>query len=101
MMLNKRSETVNTCRHSKKFTLKHIRLDGSLLVSVFRFITFAIFCLFRFDNLSFTIISICLFPLLRHYDSHTNFIVLSCTDEIAVRRRTSRKDYFSVSFPLI
>ena len=30
MMLNKRSEIVNTCRHRKKFKLKSIRLDGSL-----------------------------------------------------------------------
>ena len=30
IMLNKRSEIVNTCRHRKKFKLKSIRLDGSL-----------------------------------------------------------------------
>ena len=30
IMLNKRSEIVNTCRHRKKFKLRSIRLDGSL-----------------------------------------------------------------------
>ena len=30
IMLIKRSEIVNTCRHRKKFKLKSIRLDGSL-----------------------------------------------------------------------
>ena len=30
IMLNKRSEIMNTCRHRKKFKLKSIRLEGSL-----------------------------------------------------------------------
>ena len=43
IMLNKRSKIVNTCRHSKKFKLKSIRLDGSLQFVCFDSFTFAIF----------------------------------------------------------
>ena len=52
------------------------------------------FVFIYFSNLPLTILSIYLFPLFVTITPMPTFTVLSYTDEIAVRRRTSRKDYF-------